>query len=467
MKKLFLLFFSIHCCFANAQTYKVDTLQYRGDVNKYINFVLLGDGFTAAEQGSFITQSKDFVNKFFAEEPFSAYRNYFNFFAIRSVSTESGAKHPNNLAECANVSPKVPQSNPNNLFGSTFDAFSIHRLVVATNGAKVQEVLSKHTPFFDQALILVNSPYYGGSGGAFPTSTLETNSNEISLHELGHSFAALSDEYWAGEQFARETANMTKETSTTLVKWKNWLNFRQTGIFDHEVNPIWKRPHQNCKMRFLGPSFCPVCQETIAKRIHQLTDPVVRFSPGNKSTISSQQRLLSFRLLELMKPQPNTLKIEWQLDGKTIFRNQDSIKLDQNTLSKGAHTLKAIVSDTTTNVRDAVFTSAQASVVTWAIDKTTTGLEILPDQQQILSNISPNPAQERTLVSLELEQKNEVQIVLIDAQGRVLKNIQSGKLAPGKHGFELNTSQLPRGYYQVLFQINSYRHALPLLVQKE
>ncbi len=464
MKKLFLLFFSAYCCCANAQTFKVDTLQYKGDVDKYINFVLVGDGFTAAEQGSFINQSKDFVNKFFAEEPFSAYRNYFNFFAIRAISPESGAKHPNNLAECANVSPKVPQSNPNNLFGSTFDAFSIHRLVVAMNSTKIQEVLSKHTPFFDQALILVNSPYYGGSGGTFPTSTLETNSNEISLHELGHSFAALSDEYWAGEQFARETANMTKETSTTLVKWKNWLNFRQTGIFDHDVNPIWKRPHQNCKMRFLGPSFCPVCQETIVKRIHQLTDPVVRFSPGNKNTISSQQRLLSFRLLELMKPQPNTLKIEWQLDGKTIFRNQDSIKLDQNTLNKGNHTLKAIVSDTTGNVRDAVFTSAQASIVSWIIDKTTTGLEILPDQQKIQSNISPNPAQGQTLISLELEQKNEVHIILIDAQGRVLETIQSGKLAPGKHGFELNTSQLPNGYYQVLFQVNSYRHSLPLLV---
>jgi hypothetical protein len=194
---------------------------------------------------------------------------------------------------------------------------------------------------------------------------------------------------------------------------------------------------------------------------------VVRFSPGNKNTISSQQRLLSFRLLELMKPQPNTLKIEWQLDGKIIYRNQDSIKLDQNTLSKGNHTLKAFVSDTSGNVRDEVFTSAQTSIVSWTIDKTTTGLEILPDQQKIQSNISPNPAQGQTLISLELEQKNEVHIVLIDTYGQVLKNIQSGKLAPGKHGFELNTSQLPNGYYQVLFQIKSYRHSLPLLVQKE
>ena len=93
--------------------------------------------------------------------------------------------------------------------------------------------LAKNFPNYDQVCILANTPYYGGSGGSYATTTLNTASNEIYAHEIGHSFAALSDEYYAGDGYAGERVNMTKETNPLLVKWKNWMNINGIGIYQH------------------------------------------------------------------------------------------------------------------------------------------------------------------------------------------------------------------------------------------
>src|SRR6185295_12041012 len=95
MKKILLLsailvtWTSIH-----AQVFKVDTLQMNGDEDKYINFVIVGDGYTANEQSKFVTDANTLTNYLFSQHPWSNYRSYFNVFAIEVISSESGVKHP-------------------------------------------------------------------------------------------------------------------------------------------------------------------------------------------------------------------------------------------------------------------------------------------------------------------------------------------------------------------------------------
>jgi len=130
--KIHLIVGFLACFFStiNAQTFKVYTLQFYGDISKFINIVILGDGYTANQLDTFIFDAKKLSNYLFSQSPWSNYNNYFNVFAIKVISQETGTKHPNTAPDCGN---SVPITNPNTYFGCTFDSNSIHRLVVPTN----------------------------------------------------------------------------------------------------------------------------------------------------------------------------------------------------------------------------------------------------------------------------------------------------------------------------------------------
>jgi len=335
----------------SAQVSKVDTILYNGMSNKFINIVILGDGYTVTEQTKFLNDATQMSNYLFNQEPWKNYRPYFNVFAIEVISQESGLRHPNTASDCS--SANVPVSNPNTHLGVTFDFANIHRLVVPTKNGNIANVLASNFPNYDQVVILGNSPHYGGSGGAFATATNGPSSFEVAVHELGHSFAFLADEYYAGDGFANERANMTKETDPQKVKWKNWMGFKNVGIHQHccgGQSSNWHRPHNNCKMRFLGREFCPVCSESTVKRIQNLVgSTILNYSPLELELSICNQ--MSFNV-NLIKPVPNTLNVVWEMNGEIIEKNIDSILIHKADLSENDNFLKVIVKDTTSFLRD-------------------------------------------------------------------------------------------------------------------
>jgi hypothetical protein len=60
------------------QVFQVDTLQYKGDINKYINFVIIGDGYTSEQQNNFITEANNLSRYLLTQTPWINYSNYFN-----------------------------------------------------------------------------------------------------------------------------------------------------------------------------------------------------------------------------------------------------------------------------------------------------------------------------------------------------------------------------------------------------
>lgn len=216
MKKLLFLFLISLNQFSYAQVFDVDTLLWSGPSVNRINLVILGDGYQSSELSKFISNSNKFTNVLFSETPYQEYKNYFNVFAIKVASNESGASHPGTAPDV--VEPAHPISTVDNYFGSAFDAYNIHRLLVAKNTFAINNVLAMNFPTYDQVIMLVNSPYYGGSGGKVAVASLEANSDKIALHELGHSFANIADEYYAGDVYAKEKINMTRETNPDSVK---------------------------------------------------------------------------------------------------------------------------------------------------------------------------------------------------------------------------------------------------------
>ena len=385
-KEIILILISILFTFIHveAQTFNIDTLQYQGYDDKILNLVIVGDGYTEKELAYFKEDAKKFTDFFFKTEPFNYYINYFNVFAINTISEESGAIHSCTATDCPivhhneeNLDPRfnnfptriaVPESNPNTIFGSSFDFASIHRLVVPTKSNKIEEVLKNHIPNYSQIVVLVNSPFYGGSGGKYATATVNIKSNEIAVHEIGHSFAQLADEYWAGNQYATEAPNRTQEADPKKIPWKNWIGTNGVGIYSYgakDSEAKWFRPHEFCKMQYLVAPFCNVCQEIFIQTILQKTKSVYKIRPQNDSTINSEK--INKFAIETLKPKPNTLKVKWFLNDKLLTSNIDSIYLDKGILRKGLNYLKVEVEDTTALIRNKQF-DKNKNVYTWMIN---------------------------------------------------------------------------------------------------
>lgn len=447
---------------ANAQVFTVDTISKTGPLDKRINLVYMADGYTAGEQAKFINDVVIINDKLFNTIPVKEYKNYFNVFAIRVISVESGVKHPVTASDCPSAATH-PQSNPNNYFGTTFDVGNIHRLVVPSSYANINSVLATNFPLYDHAFIVANTSFYGGSGGTVATSTTNTNAAEIMIHEIGHSFARLADEYWAGSQYALEKPNMTAQSSPAIVKWKNWIGVPGIGVHQHTGGPGWYKPTTGgtCKMEALGPAFCAVCKETFVERIHELSSPLDSYSPANATALNVYSTV-GFKL-NLLQPIPNTLKVRWSVNAEEKALNTDTFTLPQGSLVNGNYTLLASIADTTQLSRADNHLTIHTTNIYWQLSIATGVRE--PDVFRASLKIFPNPVSESLVLQYKLERRSAVSIQLVSLNGTVTQLTQEKNQSAGAYSlpFTLEKYNLAAGVYTVVFKINGATIAKELI----
>ncbi len=376
---VFLVLFLAHAILFS-QTYQVDSIRWQGPSEKRINLVILGDGYQVDELPKFADDAWSFSEELFNQPPFREYVDYFNVVSIRVPSNESGAaRDPSELID--------------NIFGSTFNFSGIERLLVPTRTSNVISVLANNFPDYDQVVVLVNDSKYGGSGGWLATSSTHSSANEIAIHEIGHSFANLADEYYAGDQFARERPNMTSQNNPDLVKWKNWVGFMGVGVYQHCCDgnsELWYKPHNNCKMQALNRPFCPVCVETFVATIHQLTDAIESYKPEGEF-FETESDYINFQV-ELLHPQPNTLQRLWYLNQALILDNSDTLELATDTLQV-FNFIEFWVVDTSSYLRIDDFATWQTEYVAWDVRRISTQVESVNTQNETIDwRLYPLPA---------------------------------------------------------------------------
>jgi hypothetical protein len=271
-----------------------------GPASDRFNLVLLGDGYTTDEQGKFAEDAQDFVDFLFNTPPFNTNCSAINVYRIDVESNESGADDPTSADadECVGATGATAAT----YFDSTFCADGVIRRLLGANNATAVSVLNTEIPEWDQALIIVNSSTYGGSGGTVGVTSVSGTWQNIAIHEFGHAAFGLADEYeyWAGcgsgemghdvHPMAEPTQpNVTIESDENLVKWKD-LFFSGINIpttmnddcsqCDDSLNPFpgeqrvglyegahyyhcsAYRPVFSCMMRNFA-DFCPVCTARI------------------------------------------------------------------------------------------------------------------------------------------------------------------------------------------------------------
>ncbi len=416
MKKALLSLLISSSCFA--QVFETVPLLQTGDNSKRVVIAVLGDGFTSTQQNSFTSSAQATVNYLFTKSPYTEYKNYFNAYAVKVISVESGVKHPGTATDV--TEPVIPVTNPNNYLGSTFDV-NVHRCIYSNTTNKVGQVLAANVPDYDITYVLGNSPEYGGCGGTYAFASLNTAANEIVVHEMGHSFGNLADEYWFAGTL--ESANKTQNSNPSTIKWKNWVGLNGVGIYPHVESPTWFRPHQSCEMRYLNQQFCSVCKEAIIEKIHSLVSPVDSYTPASTSSVDATANV-TFTVNEIL-PIPNTLLNSWKLNGTALSETGSTLTITPSQLNNGSNTLLFSVTDNNPLLKVDNHSTVHFTNITWTLNKETLKVAEVKAEERRYS-IYPNPTDGEFYLKGKQNFSKNIKVEVYDA---------SGKLIPGK--FEL------------------------------
>jgi len=264
--------------------YPVYNALISGDPANKVDIVLLPEGYTAAEMDKFKSDCDKFTKGLFAFEPYTKNRDKFNIRAVMAPSLESGTDIPGDSVW------------KNTLLNSSFYTFDSERYLMTTDNKSVRN-LAANAPY-DQIYLLVNSSKYGG-GSIYNLYSTSVNSNvyssKIFVHEFGHGFAGLADEYDDGSTSYNDIYPLNLEpwepNITTMVnfdsKWKKMLpantviptpndNYEamKLGVYEGAgyVAKGLYRPCPDCLMRsFDVDKFCPVCSAAIQRMIDYYT----------------------------------------------------------------------------------------------------------------------------------------------------------------------------------------------------
>jgi len=448
MKSFFcILFITYNSLLISAQVFEVEDIKVSGAKDTRINLVFMGDGYTSLELDKFITDATNFSNSLFSQSPFLEYTDYFNTYAIKVISNESGTDHPGTATDVTEPH-NIPVKSVDTYFSTSFDVGGFHRLLYTYDSATIYNVLADNLPEFDQPIIIVNSSEYGGAGGPYATSSTGLDANEIVIHEIGHSLFDLKDEYFDSSIIFQEKINMTQESDPSLVKWKNWVGTNNVGIYPYGASGIeatWNRPHQRCKMRYLGDPFCSVCKEGIIEKIHSLVSPIDNYTPDN--TVDDPTFPLEFKL-DLIKPNPNTLESEWTLNATTFANNVDDISVLESDLIEGTNTLTTVVNDNSPFLRVDNHDSFHVYTVTWTINFSLLGIDDIEDKLNNFNiSLYPNPA--NTILNLKFESNtsSDLKAEIISLDGKKIKSFSLSNY----ENTEIDISQLSQGIYLTNF----------------
>ena len=241
------------------------TLQQAADTTQCIHVAYVAEGYQQDEMNIFLDDCRMAMESLFSHEPFRQMQDRFNMVAVMSPSDESGTSWP-----AKGIWKKT-------VLGSHFDTFYSDRYLTTLHLKKLHDVLAG-TPY-EHIIILVNTDHYGG-GGIFNSYNLTyahgPQFRPVVVHEFGHSFGGLGDEYPYGNDdpiYFPDTEPWEPNLTTKCDfngKWEDLVKEGKAGLIEgggYLSKGVW-RGFENCRMRTNEePEFCLVCQQALIRLI--------------------------------------------------------------------------------------------------------------------------------------------------------------------------------------------------------
>lgn len=261
-----------------------ETMQEAADTNRCIHIAYVAEGYQEHEMPVFLEDVKSAMDALFAHEPFKSMQNRFHIVAVKAVSKDSGTSEPSKGIW------------KNTALHSHFDTFYSDRYLTTLNLKDLHDCLAG-VPY-EHIIVLVNTDKYGGGGilNSYNLSmTHHAQFRPVVVHEFGHSFGGLGDEYaYENEAIPMYPHDIEpwEPNLTTLVnfhgKWEDMINKKteiptpptkkneqKIGVYEgagYSLNGVF-RGMQDCRMRTNeNPEFCPVCTRSLIKLIQFYTE---------------------------------------------------------------------------------------------------------------------------------------------------------------------------------------------------
>ena len=242
-----------------------EQLQQAADTTRCIHVAYVAEGYTADEMGTFLDDCREAMDALFQHEPFRSLRDRFHMVAVKSASEESGVSEPGKGIW------------RNTVLGAHFDTFYSERYLTTLHLKRLNDVLAGIP--YEHIIVLVNGQRYGG-GGIYNSYTLtdahDPKFRPVVVHEFGHSFGGLGDEYPYGEadpMYFADTEPWEPNLTTKHHfhgKWEQLVAEGKAGLVEgggYLTHGVW-RGFENCRMRTNEePEFCLVCQQALRRLI--------------------------------------------------------------------------------------------------------------------------------------------------------------------------------------------------------
>ena len=258
-------------------SFKVSRIMGNGSPNEKVDIVILGDGYAKSDMEKFRNDAKRFNATMFGTEPFKTRKDDFNVWAVESESEETGID--------------VPDKNlwKNNILGARYSTFGSARYVLTTHNKTLRNIASLAS--YDFICILINDSRYGGGGIYNLYATTYTNEqvkgqewqmDYVYVHEFGHSFGGLGDEYYgsstAYNDFYSPGIEPWEPNVTALVD-KNNLKWKEFAVSGTPLPTSWAKVAYDSlevergKLDRLAPDYYQKREPIYKKQMAILEDP--------------------------------------------------------------------------------------------------------------------------------------------------------------------------------------------------
>ncbi|MFF9477418.1 M64 family metallopeptidase [Streptomyces sp. NPDC014733] len=354
----------------------VTSLVKNGPVADKLDVVFIGDGYTADQQEDFHKAARAKWEKMTAVEPYASYTKLFNVWAVDAVSHDSGVS--------GDPTQDVVRDTA---LGSGFFCSNTERLL-CVDTAKVEAYAAK-APAADLVVVLGHSSKYGGAGyndvssqvgydGIATASSDNDQSDQIAVHETGHSLGKLADEYDYGQEGTYTGPEPTEANISTLgadamksqqKKWYRWLGqespdggkvgaYEGGGYYEKGLN----RPTDNSIMRTLGREFNLPGREAMIAGFH-------RHATSLTAEVPTGQTLARGGALRVT-PLPGATP-RWYVDGREARAARGATTVRPAALGVPAdgrrHTVTVRATDPTDAVRDPSLRSLLTTELSWRV----------------------------------------------------------------------------------------------------